>query len=225
MRIDDLDTIVARGGDELERVYRGDHIIVWEPGDWYVSLETGSTLQTGVDYLLGFVLYDPNNIQPGGYMYAYQWTLADFQNTVGIVNNCLPIRGATERRLSRSEYESYFGTGQTYSLLFNVSGNTLQLKGTNKFLSMTAPSGGTDMGRGLLLDYTGCPFTYGAETGSDLRLSNNNIDFAVMYHYYGDHVDRPVIGTARRSQAPVCEDYCCFVNVYRLERKRTYHYE
>ena len=217
MKVTDYD-MICRGSSELARVYRGDHTIVWEPGDWYVEEVTGGTLVSGVDYLFGFVIYDPNQIIQG-YMYAYQWTFCDVGGgSLGTVDYCLPINGSTERKLNRNEYEYYFGSGATYSTLFNIVNGKFQLKGTSQYLSLQPQQSTPDLGRLVQLDATGKPFLFGAETGQDVRLVDNGIEFAFMYGY--NHPNSPYFGFARRYPSPICEDYTSFVKVYRLVRHR-----
>lgn len=223
MKVDDLDTIVARGGDELERVYRGDHIIVWEPGTWYiVKLEAGDSIVAGYDYVLGFVTYDPDG-QPDsqGFLPTYEWTLVTDGTGYTMADYCLPIHGDTERALTRAEYEYYFGSGAHYNAKLVVDNGTLKFNGTNLHLSMTGPTATPDLGRGIALDSAGKQFIYGAETGTDLRLVDSGIEFALMY-LPNRHGGLSATGFARRYPAPVCEDYADFFNVYRLERRRNY---
>lgn len=217
MQVTDYD-MICRGSNELERAYRGDHIVVWEPGNWYVTEVTQGPLEEGVDYLFGFVTYDPNIIIQGN-MYAYQWTAMDAGGgNVGLVDYCLPTGGYTTRQLTRSEYDYYFGQNALYNVLFNVDSGKLRHKGTAQYLSLGAQQSTPDLGRGIILDANGKPYVFGAETGQDLRLIDNAIEFAWMY--LATSPSSPVEGGARRYPSPVCQDYSDFVKVYRLERHR-----
>ena len=203
MQVTNYDDI-RRGANELLRVYRGDHIIVWEPGDWYVEEVTGGTLETGVTYLFGGVSYDQNNV-------AHQWTVYDSGNgRLSVVDYCLPTSGI-ERKLSKAEYEYYFGPDAYYNVQFIIENGKFRLSGTSQYLSLGTQQSTPDLVRGVCLDSTGKPYLFGAETGQDLRLVDNGIEFA--------WIGSAMVG-ARRYPPPTCDDYSTYRTVYRLVRHR-----
>lgn len=165
MKIDNVDTVIARGADELERVYRGDHIIVWEPGGHDYSH----------DYFTIEALGNGNIV----------WGL-DAGKTVQYSKNgvnWLTMDGNTVIQVSTGDKVYFKGTNPSYgesiasSASFNVKGNIMSLIYDDSFETATAVGGSA-----FSALFSGCTLLRSAEHLQLPATTLSNCSYCMMFN-------------------------------------------
>jgi hypothetical protein len=194
-------------------VYRGDHVVVWEPGDWWIVAETG-TPRSDRFYVLG----DINFPQEGGYNSV---VLQSDASGVSIgLNVCpLPEPGETERKLLRGQLSAY-----TDSVLFTVADGYLKSK-AGYYVTLGSDTTTDQQGSILNLDATQNPVNPYSNYNGEFRLSDSTRVYTIEYWtYYDRQFQRTYYHPAgfRQIPLPECRDWDGVFTPYYFERRRNY---